>query len=161
MSTINDYLSFLFEQDPREVTKAVMYNPKLYSILGGIKVDLPTFNMFRTLSAAFQNNLRGCERFQELENQLCVVNAKIDFLRREIEVMRKGESLCEVQRDPAQCRKKIRDKIFKTNEQIKKMVQRISDIRRDMVSRRNKEAEEKRREERTRGMNVPRQVTVG
>jgi hypothetical protein len=161
MSIINDYLSFLFEQDPREETKAVMYNSKLYSILGGIKVDLPTFNMFRTITIAFQNNLKGCERFQDLENQLCVVNAKLNFLRRETDIMRRGDRLCEVQKDPVQCREKIRDKVLKFNEQIKKLVQKVSEIRREMVIRKNKEAEEKRKGERTRGLNVPRQVTVG
>jgi hypothetical protein len=161
---LNEYLSFLFEQeDPRNTNtnQAVMNNPQSFSILGGIKVDLPTFNMFKVVYVNFQNSLKACQNLQDLQNKLCISNVKVDFLRREMEVVRRGSGLCPTQKDPINCQERIRTKITKFNEQIKKEQQKILKIRTDMVVARDKEAQERRKEAETKGLNVPKKVTVG
>src|SRR5271157_4831138 len=148
MFILNEYLSYLFEQGPQVNNqvdnKAVIHNPNLYSILGGIKVDLPTFNIFRTITINFQNSSRRCETLEDLQSQQCICSVKMDFLRRQVEVMRRGDRLCATQKDPFLCRNKIRAKMLKNSEQIKKLQQKILTIRVNMMKAKNKETEKTR-----------------
>ena len=159
MALIERYLTFLFEQDVRQPVKDVR-SPRLFSILGGIQVDLSTFNMFRALTVSFQNNLRGCERVQDLEKQLCISNIKFNFLRKETEIIRRGDRFCNIQENFLQCREKIKNKLFKVNEQTKKLAIKIANIKGQIVMRKNKESEEKRKGEESRGLKAPNQNIV-
>ena len=137
------YLYFLFEQDPSGINKAKELNPQLYSILKGIKVDLPTFNSFRTVVAMYQNNLRRCERFIDLEQKLCMCNTKMDLFRKENIILSRAERICDIQRDPAGCRDKVRNKIGQNIEQIKKQQQRVIILRSETIAKKNKQIQDR------------------
>jgi len=157
---LETYLSFLFEQDPPGVNKAKELNPQLYSILKGIKVDLPTFNSFRTVVTMYQSNLRRCERFTDLEQKLCICNTKMDLFRKENTILGRAERICDIQRDPAGCRDKVRNKIDQNVEQIKKQQQRVISLRAETIAKKNKTIEDRRKEIQNIGKNIPREVSV-
>ena len=154
------YLFFLFEQDPPGVNKARQLNPQLYTILKGIKVDLPTFNSFRTIVTTYQNNLKRCERFLDLDLKMCTCNTKIDLFRKETVILGKAERLCGVQRDPIDCREKVRNRIDQNNEQIKKQQQRVISLRSEMIAKKNKTIQDRRKQDQNVGKNISREVPV-
>lgn len=154
------YIPALFEQDPSGVNKARELNPQLYSILKGIKVDLPTFNSFRTIMTTHQNNLRRCERFLDIDQKMCICNTKIDLFRRESVILGRAERMCAIQRDPRSCRNKIRNRIDQNIEQIKKQQQQLIDLRHQSVDKKNKSAEDRRKQLQNIGKNISREVPV-
>jgi len=154
------YLRTLFEQEPLGVNKARELNPQLYSILKGIKVDLPTFNSFRTIVTSYQNNLRRCERLLDIEQKMCVCNTKIDLFRKESIILGRAERMCGVQRDPEGCRNKIRNRIDQNIEQIKKQQQRVISLRSESIAKKNKAVEDRRKQLQNIGKNIAREVPV-
>lgn len=158
--SLERYLYFLFEQDPPGVNKAKELNPQLYSILKGIKVDLPTFNSFRTIVTSYQNNLKRCERFLDLDQKMCICNVKIDLFRKETVILGRAERMCMSQRDPVDCREKVRNKIDQNVEQIKKQQQRVTNLRSEMIVKKNKMVQDRRKQIQTVGKNISREVPV-
>ena len=157
---VDSYLSFLFEQEPPGVSTARKINPQLYSILKGIKVDLPTFNSFKTIVMMFQTNVKRCDRLEDLQEKLCISETKITLYRRELQILYRADRLCAIQRDPEACHQKVRNKSDQITEQIKKEQQRIVNIRSEMIKRRNEENEQRRKRVENVGKNIPQEVPV-
>ena len=157
---LQEYLSSLFEQEPLGINKAKELNPQLYSILKGIKVDLPTFNSFKTIVTMFQNNLKRCEKIGDIDGKLCGYNEKVNLYRKEIMILGRAERICRVQRDSTNCREKVRNKIDQFTEQIKKGQQQIVNIKKEIMLKKTKQEQDRRKQIQNVGKNISRDVSV-
>ncbi len=120
--TVDKYLKQLQEDNLQEV------DPTLLAISATSAAFGITNMAFRLYKDYFSKAARKCKDLPAREKSVCMVKAKLDAKKQQLNEIKKKSAECSKTKNPTKCRGKLSEKVKKITQEVTYLTQRLQQL---------------------------------